>query len=117
MLCLPFLLGANTISITKAVPNPGGNPNQVYGEGTCFWDTGSLFIGTIFKAKLLSNGQINSLTVTEDKTPTPWTWNGKLLVAPGIYDCFATLVYKDAKGMVQYQDVPTANWIKGVIVK
>jgi hypothetical protein len=103
---LPLLLGADSITLTKAIPNPGNPPTPQLVEDQGTYTLANLFVGILARATNTATKQINSIeaTIGKDKQGNPtFTWDGTLQVVKGNYDCDGVLQTTDGKGNTFYK--------------
>src|SRR5262249_39559493 len=98
---VPFLLGADAITITDATPNPNKQPQTVKEDGTyTLSDTFASLAGLAKNTKTMQLNQIGA-TIGKDNQGN-LTWTATLQVVAGNYDCYGMLGTKDNNGKMSF---------------
>lgn len=85
---LPFAMGANSITLVNAVGNPNNQPFKLLEDGTYTLNKTAKLIGIFGHAWEVNEA---ALTTKMDINPANGKWDVTLPVAPGTYDCFASM--------------------------
>jgi hypothetical protein len=105
---VPFLLGADSITINTATPNPNNTPQTVKEDGT--YTLTDDFASLSGMAKNTKTMQINQIGATVGKDGQGnLTWTATLQVVAGNYDCYGMLGTKDNNGKLTFIASPAIN--------